>query len=1080
MLRGIFPLGFLLLITIVSCGGPDLPDSVALAYEKLPEKIDFNQHVKPILSDKCFICHGPDKAKVKAGLQLHTKDFAYAELKDNPGKYAIKPGNLSSSESVARVLSDDPEIMMPEPSSHLMLTPYEKAMLIKWIDDGADYKDHWAFIPPEKAAPPKVKHQDKVLNHIDNFILSKLELQDLEPSKTADKETLLRRLSFDLTGLPPTFEEIESFVEDDAPNAYEKQVDRLLNSPHYAEQMTLDWMDLSRYADTHGYTVDRYRDVSPWRDWVINAFQENMAYDEFVRWQIAGDMMPNASKEQILATTFGRLHPQNLEGGIVDEEFRSEYVADRTNVVGEAFLGLTMACAKCHDHKYDPITQKNYYEMYSFFNNVNESGQIPWDWSMPVPNIQLPTDEQEKFSTYIDNLIKEKEENLTQIAKSEKEKVADWIASENYKKINPKGRPSKLVAKIDFRNGSLNNALNSLQKGKMDRQFAPKQISKIVEGYSGKGLELDGDAWLDLKPIGIFRRNEPFSVGIRVKLPEDLENGVIFHKNFGTRLHSYRGYQVSLKENKLELIMAHVWPDNAIVELSTKEVPKNKWVQLTMTYDGSSEAAGLKIYLDGQELETRIDVDNLYKDIIFNSYEDFIYKHPIEPGLAIGARWRGKGIGGAVVDDILVFTKELTPLEVQQIGNQTAVEVLLAKNQSELSIEDKNVLKKYFLSNNSRTFQKSIVDLKKTRQIEVDSAERVQEIMVMKEMAEPRESFVLERGLYDQYGERVYPNTPDKIFAFPDSLEKNRLGLAKWVTSKNNPLFARVSVNRYWKNIFGTGIVRTVEDFGNQGELPSHPALLDWLAIEFMESGWNVKALHKLMVMSNTYRQSSLASEDLLARDKANRLLARGPSRRLTGEMLRNNALLASGLLNRKIGGKSVKPYQPAGLWKINGASYEEDEGEKLYRKSMYTIWKRSVPHPTIATFDAPERSFCAVRRQETNTPLQALVLLNDPTYVEASRVLGNSILEYSDPKNGIADVFKKLTGRTIKKEELQILAQLQRSEYQKFKSTKSKAVGWLNSGEFRISNDEDGALVAANAVVASTIMNSDATITKR
>jgi hypothetical protein len=593
-------------------------------------------------------------------------------------------------------------------------------------------------------------------------------------------------------------------------------------------------------------------------------------------------------------------------------------------------------------------------------------------------------------------------------------------------------------------------------------------------------LELDGDAWLDLKPIGIFRRNEPFSVGIRVKLPEDLENGVIFHKNFGTRLHSYRGYQVSLKENKLELIMAHVWPDNAIVELSTKEVPKNKWVQLTMTYDGSSEAAGLKIYLDGQELETRIDVDNLYKDIIFNSYEDFIYKHPIEPGLAIGARWRGKGIGGAVVDDILVFTKELTPLEVQQIGNQTAVEVLLAKNQSELSIEDKNVLKKYFLSNNSRTFQKSIVDLKKTRQIEVDSAERVQEIMVMKEMAEPRESFVLERGLYDQYGERVYPNTPDKIFAFPDSLEKNRLGLAKWVTSKNNPLFARVSVNRYWKNIFGTGIVRTVEDFGNQGELPSHPALLDWLAIEFMESGWNVKALHKLMVMSNTYRQSSLASEDLLARDKANRLLARGPSRRLTGEMLRNNALLASGLLNRKIGGKSVKPYQPAGLWKINGASYEEDEGEKLYRKSMYTIWKRSVPHPTIATFDAPERSFCAVRRQETNTPLQALVLLNDPTYVEASRVLGNSILEYSDPKNGIADVFKKLTGRTIKKEELQILAQLQRSEYQKFKSTKSKAVGWLNSGEFRISNDEDGALVAANAVVASTIMNSDATITKR
>ncbi|MEX0289213.1 MAG: DUF1553 domain-containing protein [Flavobacteriaceae bacterium] len=1070
----------LIVVLITSCGGPDLPEAVAVAYEKLPENIDFNQHVKPILSDKCFICHGPDKAKVKAGLQLHLPELAYAELENAPGSYAIKPGSLGKSELVNRILSEDPDLVMPEPETHLVLTAYEKAMLIKWIEDGAEYKDHWAFIPTKEKSPPKVAHSDKVKNPIDNFILARLELEQLDPSPKADKETLLRRLSFDLTGLPPSLEEIDAFLKDDSPNAYEKQVDRLLASPHYGEQMTLDWMDLSRYADTHGYTVDRYRDVSPWRDWVIKAFQNNMPYDEFVRWQIAGDMMPNASKEQILATTFGRLHPQNLEGGIVDEEFRSEYVADRTNVVGEAFLGLTMACAKCHDHKYDPITQKDYYEMYSFFNNVNESGQIPWDWSMPVPNMQLPTDEQEEFFAYVDNLIGEQEEELSNVALEESGKAAEWIASEDYKKIRQNGYPSNLVARVDFKNGNLNNALPPYQKGKMDRQFAPKQIAKIVDGYTGKGLELDGDAWLDLNPIGIFRRNEPFSVGIRVKLPKELENGVIFHKNYGTRLHSYRGYQLSLKENKLELIMAHVWPDNAIVEFSTQEVPKDEWIQLTMTYDGSSSAEGLKVYMNGSELQTEVEVDNLYKDIIFNAYEDFIYKQPIEPGLQIGARWRGKGIGGAVVDDILVFTKELTPLEVAQLGNPDGLKSLLAKTSGQLSADEKQVLEDYFLNNRSGIYQKSLANLKKTREIQIDSAERVQEIMVMKEMEKPRETFVLERGLYDQYGEQVYPNAPEKIFAFSDNLEKNRLGLAKWVTSDDNPLFSRVTVNRYWKNIFGSGIVRTVEDFGNQGELPSHPALLDWLANEFKASGYDVKALHKLMVMSNTYQQSSLANEALMNRDKANRLLARGPSKRLTGEMLRNNVLAASGLLNRKIGGKSVKPYQPAGLWKINGAAYEEDQGEKLYRKSMYTIWKRSVPHPTIATFDAPERSFCAVRRQETNTPLQALVLMNDPIYVEASRVLGYNMLQYSDPKAGIADTFKKLTGRTILKEELQLLAELRLEEYEKFRTNEQKTAGWMNTGEFRIANVDDEALVAANAVVTSTIINSDAAITKR
>ncbi len=1068
------------ILSMMSCGGPDMPESVQLAYDKLPEVIDFNQHVKPILSDKCYLCHGPDKNKISAGLQLHLPDLAYQESENNPGEYAIVSGSPRRSLLVERILTEDTELVMPEPKSHLFLTDYEKAMLVRWIDEGAEYKDHWAFLPPVKQEPPTVEFADKIANPVDNFVLAKLEVEGLQPSKPADKETLLRRLSFDLTGLPPTLEETDAFVKDNSPGAYEKQVDRLLASSHFAEQMTLDWMDLSRYADTHGYTVDRYRDVSPYRDWVIKAFDKNMPYDEFIRWQMAGDLMKNATDEQILATTFNRLHPQNAEGGIIDEEFRSEYVSDRTNVVSEGFLGLTMACAKCHDHKYDPISQKNYYEMYSFFNNVHESGQISFDWSMPAPTLLLPKKEQRQFLDYVENLIDKKKEITLHIAERENEKAQQWISEENYKNLAQIELPNNLTAHYDFKDGKLTNRLSPFQNGKMERQGAINQIPNFTKGYTDKGLKMDGDAWLNLGKVGVFQRHQPFSIGIRVFIPNELENGVIFHKGVGAKLYNFRGYHLAIKENKLEALLAHQHPGNAIVKYSLKDVPKEKWVQLTMTYDGSSTAAGLQIYQDGKQLATKTQIDNLYKDIVFNAKAHGMKGVPNDPGLQIGARWRGKGIGGATVDDILVFNKELTAIEVSQIGNLDLIKSVVAKNKNQLNPKEKATLTEYYLSTQSKTYQNSLQALQKARKPYVDSIDRVKDIPVMLEMQEPRETFVLERGLYSQFGEQVYPNTPDKIFAFPDSLEKNRLGLAKWVTSEDNPLTARVAVNRYWKNLFGTGIVRTVEDFGNQGELPSHPALLDWLAIQFMETGWDVKALHKLMVMSNTYQQSSLATEELMNRDKANRLLARGPSGRLTGEMLRNNALVASGLLNRKVGGKSVKPYQPAGLWKINGATYEEDIGDKLYRKSMYTIWKRSVPHPTIATFDAPERSFCAVRRQETNTPLQALVLMNDPTYVEASRVLGYAMLQYSDPKTGIADTFKKLTGRSIQDKELNLLAELQLEEYEKFKSKKSKTEGWLNSGEFRISNDNDEALVAANAVVASTIINSDAAITKR
>ena len=1073
---------FSLALVLFSCGGPDLPEDVELAYTKLPKKVDFNQHVKPILSDKCFICHGPDKAKIKGGLQLHDPELAYAESPNTPGLYSIDPGNPGNSEVVKRILTDDPDIIMPAPASHLTLTPYEKAMLVKWIEEGAEYKDHWAFLKPVKHEIPKVKQTDFVSSPIDNFVLATLEEQGMSPSKRADKELLLRRASIDLTGLPPTLEEMNSFVNDSSPNAFEKQIDRLLASSHYGEQMTLDWMDVSRYADTHGYSNDRYRDTSPWRDWVIKSFNKNMPYDEFITWQLAGDLFENATKEQLLATTFNRLHPQNLEGGIIDEEFRSEYVADRTATVSQGILGLSYACAKCHDHKYDPISQKNYFEMYSFFNNVDETGLIPWDLATPVPAMMLPTKEQEGVLAYLEKIVEESEEKLETTAKTENDKFEQWLSSNSFKNIPVKTRPKGLVAAIDFNNQKLVNKAGGNGKNhiRMRQQFVDNEKAVFKEGATGKGLFMDGDTWLDLDKIGVYKRNEPFSISIKVFIPKDLEEGVIFHKMQGPELHSFRGYHLKIKENRLEALFAHVWPDNSMVVESIKEIPKEKWVQVTLTYDGSSKADGIGVYMDGEKLQTKTTFDNLYKDIVFNKMRDPIYKGTVEPGLRIGAIWRGKGIGNAIVDDLLVFDKEISDIEVMQISTTDKLKNLVEKSYATLTDEDKEQLEKYYLFNYSKTYNEAVVALKNDRKVLVDSIEPIKQIMVMKERETPRQSYILDRGNYDSPTDSVFPNVPTEIFPIDGSLPKNRLGLAKWITDKDNPLTARVAVNRYWQNLFGRGLVVTSEDFGNQGELPSHPKLLDWLAIQFVESGWDVKALHKTIMMSSTYQQSSVISDELLKRDKENKWLARGPSTRLSGEMLRDNALYASGLLNETIGGESVRPYQPEGLWKVNGGTYVQDGEEGLYRRSMYTIWKRTVPNPTISTFDAPTRDLCSSRRQKTNTPLQALVILNDPTYIEASRVLGKQMTEAKDIRTGIAMTFKKLAGRNITDKELDVLAKLQNEEYQKFNKNLDKTKGWLQTGAFKISETDDKASIAANAVVASTIMNADASITKR
>ncbi len=1054
----------LLCVLLLLACDHDLPEEISAAMATLPAEIDYNQHIKPILSDRCFACHGPDEAKREAGLRLDLPEAAKAPLPDHPRDRAIVSRRPAKSKLVHKILSADPEVMMPPPDSYLSLSAKEKALLHRWIEEGGAYQDHWAFSKPQSREVPAVEQTAWPINPIDHFVLKQIEERGWLPAAQADKETLLRRVSFDLTGLPPSLAAIDDFLSDSTAGAYERVVDELLASPHYGEHLAVDWLDLARFADTHGYTVDRYRDMSPYRDWVIDAFNRNMAYDTFVTWQLAGDLLPQATREQIIASAFNRNHAQNMEGGIVPEEFRVEYVADRTNTLGTAFMGLTLGCARCHDHKYDPVSQRDYYELFSFFNNVREAGQISFDNATPVPTLLLTTPRVDS----IRHFLRQEIDGLRRLIQSDEDRAEAeaWLTGQGYRDIPHE--PSGAVAHFRLDKAPVLNLHDRSQSGVMRQQHVAEEIPFVFGEKDGRaGMLFNGDAWLDLTPVGVFHRASSFTLGLWVHLPSDIEDGVIIHKGVGAALYNFRGFHLALKDNRLELLMARSTPNNAIVEYGS-DLPRDRWVHLTMTYDGSSTAQGLRVFVDGKELSTTVDVDNLYKDVLLHQDK--------QPGLQIGARWRGKGIGGALVSDLKVYERVLSSLEIRQLAGMEPQEEYADKDVSQLNPRDREILTEYYQRHHSKRFAARQADLAVWQDRLRTLMDTVPELMVMEEMTARRPAYVLERGQYDSYGEEVSPNTPSSILPWREDLPKNRLGLAQWLLDPDHPLTARVTVNRYWQMIFGAGLVQTTEDFGNQGSLPTHPALLDWLSQHFIDSGWDVKALLKLMVMSRTYLQSSKATDAIVAADPANALLARGPARRLSAEMLRDNILAASGLLVDRIGGPSVRPYQPEGLWRVNGARYRQDEGDKLYRRSLYTIWKRSVPHPTQGTFDAPTRSECTVRRQRTSTPLQALVMMNDPLFTEAAKKLGEAMTTGMT----ITQVFRILTGRHPHPKELRMLEDLQRQEQQRFAAAPEKQKGWLSAGESPISTKGDRALLAANAVVASTIINTDACIIKR
>jgi hypothetical protein len=1034
------------------------------------DRVDFSFQIRPLLSDRCFRCHGPDASKRKAKLRLDTREGAFKEIED--GWAIVKPGDPGKSELIRRINSDFEDDVMPPPESHLALSEAEKALLKRWVAEGADYKPHWSLIPVHAVTVPK-DLDPAPGNQIDVFVRERLRREGLRPASQASPEILLRRLALNLTGLPPTPAEIDAFLADRSLNAYARAVDRYLSSPAYGERMAMDWLDLARYADTYGYQADVDRDMSPYRDWVIRAFNQNLPYDQFLHWQLAGDLLPNATREQRIATAFNRLHRQTNEGGSIEEEFRTEYVLDRVNTFGTSMLGLTLECSRCHDHKFDPITQRDYYSLFAFFNSIDESGLYShFTNATPSPSLLLWPDAARKQHQLASARIAATEARLTAISRGASQAFDVWRAAlstgsgqapstgSGQAQVSRPTPIAHLAFDVLAGDQTPDSVLKSSAAHVQDVQDGLVVVREPGEqGGSNAALQFTGDSSVIHPGVRPFVRTDAFSLSLRLEPTELQDRAVVVHQSRAWTDAGSRGFELTLDHGRPFFGLIHFWPGNAIAVRARQSLPLKKWSRLVVTYDGSSRASGIRMYLDGAPLETDVLRDHLYKDISYRreAGDRSSDTHP----LTIGARFRDSGFKNGLIDDLQVFDVCLTAVEVSGVMRRDRGDTALFA---------------HFLSRQYPPYIAALAELKVLREEENRLVADVPEIMVMEEMPAPRPAYLLARGAYDAPGDIVARDTPRSLPPFPKAQPRSRLGLARWLTDRQNPLTARVVVNRIWRMHFGRGIVPTQEDFGSQGKLPSHPALLDWLAARFMDDGWDTKALHRLIVTSETFKQSSSAARESMLRDPDNLLLSRGPKTRLMAEQIRDSALAASGLLNRTIGGPSVKPYQPAGLWEQSGTgkTYTQDQGLKLYRRSLYTFWRRTSPPPAMMTFDAVSREVCTAKRDVTATPLQALVLLNDPQFVEAARALAERLLKRfpASEADRTREAFRALIGRHPDETEARILTRLFAEQKDLFAKDLDRATRFLGVGDSDFDENLPRAELAAMTTVVSAIMN--------
>jgi hypothetical protein len=1026
----------------------------------LEATIDFDREVRPILSNHCFKCHGPDEQQLQAGLRMDLEGSIFGAA--DSGAIAIVPGQPNESEVMRRILSRDEDQRMPPPAEGKDLSEAQVMILTRWIEQGAKWSDHWAFEPVDSPAVPQVDPAlGTVANPIDAFVLQRLAAVGLEQAPLETKARLLRRLSLDLTGLPPTVADVDAFENDESADAYEKVVERLLGSQHFGERLAVPWLDLARYGDTSGYHNDSLRDMWLWREWVIHAFNSNMPFDQFTKQQLAGDLIPESTIQQQIASGFHRNVMTSDEGGLIDAEYRNLYVVDRVATTGVTWLGLTVACAQCHDHKYDPITQADFYKLYAFFNNVPENGKDGVRDRNPKPFLRVPTAEDQIKLAAFDADIAAADAQLSQINGSLAERQTQWEATFALSEPTA-GMPEPFVL-FEFE-----DAATGVRSGDSADLAADAQGDvQYTKGAVGKAFETKGNAWFEYgEPFG-FSKDSAFSVSAYLSVAPG--GGSPFGKMDDP--NGARGWDVEFHGLRPSVHLIHKWPNDAIHIQAEQDLPANTFTHLTITYDGSGKAAGLKLYVNGSLAKTNIKIDSL-KGEITNSVP-----------FSIGRRGPSSTNFNGAIDDVRVYQRELSDAEVASLNTAEAraiVNVPLA----ERSDQQKNSLSEYF----QRTqipelamLKTKIADLRKTK-VEFENA--LPNTMVMSEMDKPRDTFIKVRGNYDLDGEQVSAAAPGFLpqISNADSRNLNRLDLANWLMSSEHPLTARVAVNRWWAILFGNGLVKTLNDFGLQGERPSHPELLDWLAADFMRD-WDIKRAIKQIVTSRTYQQSAQASPELVQLDSENRLLARGPRQRLDAEFLRDNALAIGGVLNPAIGGRSIKPAQPAGTWEINemsGYAYEKSKGEDLYRRGLYVYWRRSTVYPSFVTLDAPTREFCVSQRAKTSTPLQSLVLMNDPVFVEAARAMAQRILTQPNltEDDRVELAWRLALSRKPSASETHILTRTLKQQLDNYRADPDAAQKLVSVGDLARPESIDVAELAAWTALSNVILNLNETIT--
>jgi len=1038
--------------------------------------VRFNRDVRPILADTCFKCHGPDSVARQADLRLDREQNARGVTGE--GSALIVAGDAKASALYQRIVSEDPDQKMPPADSGKSLTAEQIDTLRRWIDEGAPWEEHWAFQPPVRAPPPQGDHAAWARNPIDHFVLAELARRGWSPADEAALETLVRRVTLDLTGLPPTPEDVEAYRNDPGADRYERLVERLLASPRFGEHMSVDWLDAARFADTSGYQTDGPREMYRWRDWVIAAYNADMPFDQFTVEQVAGDLLPNPTLEQQIATGFNRNHRANSEGGIIPEEYAVEYVVDRVDTTASVWLGLTVGCARCHEHKYDPISHEEYYKLYAYFNNVPEYGRALKLGNSP-PYVPAPTPDQkgilDRYAEQRDATRQAWEAIADRVAAAQRNwepsaallAPTDWTLTDGldaWFKLN-----GGLTDEVDFERVLETRTESEFSTARTETVATSEAAPTFATAPTGGGAEFDGTSYLSSTGAGAgkFGWLESISMAAWVRPAGDASGGIVSRMGDNS---DTEGWSLHLRDGHVQLNLINRWLDDAIRVETSQAIPRDKWSHVVATYDGSRWASGVRIYVNGepQELDVQLDAINA----------SFLREEP----LRIGSGGNQERLTGAVAD-VRLYRRALSPRDAQIISVVEPIDAIAEIAPEQRTTAQRAKLEEYFVT---RT---AALDIRRAyaamRDAETKYAKYVRSVpntMVMSDSA-PQQAHILMRGAYDKPGAPVMAGVPAALIGTGTDPQGNRLDLAKWLVDPANPLTARVTVNRLWQKLFGAGLVKTSEDFGTQGEPPSHPELLDWLATEFVRTGWDQKALLRTIVTSATYRQSSNATAEQVAADPENRWLSRGPRFRMPAEMVRDQALAIAGLLQERVGGPSVKPYQPDGLWQeiASDTEYVRSTGPDLYRRSLYAFVKRTVANPTLVVFDSSTREACLLRRTRTNTPLQALTLLNDVTFVEAARVLAQQVLTEKDSgdEQRLTLIMERATSRSPSARELQVLEVSLQKQRDHFLRDPTAAASLLRSGDAPVPAGVDPVELAAHTLVASLILNLDEVITK-